>query len=51
MIDQTYPPGHPALRRAEAAGTFVGYLIVAAPIVAPLVWHLALVLPALLWGR
>lgn len=50
MIDR-YPPGHPALRRAEAAGTFVGYLVVASPIVVPLAWHLALVLPALLWGR
>ena len=25
----SYPPGHPALARAEAAGSFVGWLIVA----------------------
>jgi hypothetical protein len=46
-----YPPGHPTLHRADAAGTFVGILIVAGIVVAPLVWHLALVLPVLLWGR
>lgn len=51
MIDDKFPPGHPALRRAEAAGTFVGYLIVAAPIAVPICWYLALALPGLLWGR
>ena len=25
----SYPPGHPAIARADAAGTFVGWLLVA----------------------
>lgn len=37
--------------RASSGGTFLGILLVAALITAPLVWHLALVLPALLWGK
>lgn len=37
--------------RAESGATFAAVLLVAALITPPLVWHLALVLPALLWGR
>lgn len=37
--------------RASAGATFAGILLVAAVITGPIVWHLALVLPALLWGR
>lgn len=61
MIDQTpyigarpWPMDTQTSRRQERArsgGTFVGILLVAAVITGPLVWHLALVLPGLLWGR
>ena len=37
--------------RASSGGTFAGVLIVAAIITGPIVWHLAHVLPALLWGQ
>lgn len=60
MIDQTpyigarpWPMDTQTSRRQERArsgGTFAGVLLVAALITPPLVWHLALVLPGLLWG-
>jgi len=60
MIDQTpYIGSRPmpletqqrrSEQRAHSGGTFAGILLVAAIITGPIVWHLALVLPALLWG-
>jgi len=47
MLADRYPPSHPALRRAEAAGSFVGWLLVSIPLVALVASQYAWALEAL----